>query len=188
MTCSGANMSKKTGKKATTTTTLKRWPVMTWRCLEFKPAMICGVCLPFWDIYTLRKHRVGLLEAQNHMSMTSTVELMEYRTPAHRAISTQKWLQDRKVKRFQRWPGNSPDLKSIDYLWNQVKHAQCLEHATSIPGLKKLRVASGDKSHQNTYRASMNRCRGKWLRSFRQGKATPDIEYLDWLFEPVFYQ
>ena len=84
--------------------------------------------------------------------------------------------------------GNSPDLNPIENIWSQVKHAQGLEHATSIPGLKKLHVTSGDKSHQNTYRASMNRCRGKWLRSFRQGKATPDIEYLDWLFEPVFDQ
>ena len=66
------------------------------------------------------------------------VELMEDGAPAHQAVLTRKWLQDRKVKRFQGWPENSPDRNPIENLWGQVKHAQRLEHATSLPGLKKI--------------------------------------------------
>ena len=64
--------------------------------------------------------------------------LMEDGALAHRAVSRRKWLQDRKVKPFQGWPKNSPNLNPIENLWSQVKHAQWLEHATSIPGLKKI--------------------------------------------------
>ena len=35
--------------------------------------MVCGVCPPFWYTYTLRKHRVGLVKAQDDLHRTSTV-------------------------------------------------------------------------------------------------------------------
>ena len=63
---------------------------------------------------------------------------MEVGAAVHRAASTRNWLQKRRVKRFGGWPGNFPDLNPIENLWSQVKHAQRREHATLIPGLKKI--------------------------------------------------
>ena len=65
-------------------------------------------------------------------------KFMEDGAPAHRAKTTQKWLQDRGVKKLEGWPGNSPDLNPIKNLWSEMKHLQRKKRATSIEGLKKI--------------------------------------------------
>ena len=65
---------------------------------------------------------------------------MEDGAPAHRAVSTRKWLDDQGVKRFEGWPGNSPDLNIIENIWSQMKHEQRREQAMSMTGLKKNRM------------------------------------------------
>ena len=47
---------------------------------------------------------------------------MEVGAAAHTTKTTQKWLQDHGVKKFEDWPGNSPDLNLIKNLWSQMKH------------------------------------------------------------------
>ena len=63
---------------------------------------------------------------------------MEDGAPAHRAKSTKKWLEDNKMKKFEGWPGNSPDLNIIENLRAQMKHLQRKERATSVAGLKNI--------------------------------------------------
>ena len=57
---------------------------------------------------------------------------------AHRAKSTQRWLDEKGVKRFGGWPGNSPDLNVIENFRSQMKQMQSKERATSVAGLKKI--------------------------------------------------
>ena len=66
------------------------------------------------------------------------MEFMEDGAPAHRANSMKQWFDERDVKRFKGWPGNSPDLNPIENLWRQMKHEQRREQATSMAGLKRI--------------------------------------------------
>ena len=63
---------------------------------------------------------------------------MEDGAPEHRAKSTKKWHQDRGVKLFEGWPGNSLDLNPIENLWSQMKNLQRHKRATSIAKLKRI--------------------------------------------------
>ena len=86
---------------------------------------------------------------------------MEDGAPAHRAKSTKKWHQDRGVKLFEGWPGNSPDLNPIENLWSQMKHLQRHEQATSIAGLKRIAQKVWDNItpayHQSLYKSMPRR-------------------------------
>ena len=40
----------------------------------------------------------------------------------HRSKSTKKWLTERNIEILP-WPANSPDLKPIENVWNDIKKA-----------------------------------------------------------------
>ena len=57
--------------------------------------------------------------------------------PAHRAASTIKWFQNKKIPLHHPWPPNSPDLNPLDfYVWNEIQRVACSLPHHSVQSLK----------------------------------------------------
>lgn len=61
---------------------------------------------------------------------------MQDSAPCHTAKSVVQWLKDCKVRFFDDWPGNSPDLNPIENLWSIVKRALQGQDISSVPRLE----------------------------------------------------
>ena len=55
----------------------------------------------------------------------------------HTAKSVKTWLKDCGINFIENWPGNSPDLKQIENLWQMVKHGLQGKDISSLPKLEK---------------------------------------------------
>lgn len=81
--------------------------------------------------------------------------------PAHKAKSTQKWLQDN-IPGFiaaSDWPSGSPDLNPLDYeLWDILEQMACRKSHKNLESLKKSIQQAAAKIPLETVRA----CIARW--------------------------
>ena len=85
-----------------------------------------------------------------HMAVHNCNVFMHNGAPCHRAKSVTNFLQEKNVHIID-WPGNSPDLNTIENLWHVMKNAVADQHPTSMESLKTATKLYGlKKFHQNT--------------------------------------
>ena len=64
-----------------------------------------------------------------------------YHAPCHRSKVLQGFIDQQRINTLE-WPGNSPELNSIENLWSIMKRKVAEQHPSSLLGLQHLMPVS----------------------------------------------